>query len=163
MQVKIDRINRVLREQITGIRVIRAFVRTRQERQCFEMANADLTSTALRVRARSSNVSSDTVIDDERWHEPPVSPCYGSVKVPGWMGEAAGSACELRAHQRTGSRAAPRHRANGAGSVDPRPTVTGPPGASLSANVRTATQLGVGGCDACARVGRLTDPASSSD
>jgi len=49
MQVKIDRINRVLREQITGIRVIRAFVRTRQERQRFEMANADLTSTALRV------------------------------------------------------------------------------------------------------------------
>ena len=49
MQVKIDRINRVLREQITGIRVIRAFVRTRQEQQRFEMANADLTSTALRV------------------------------------------------------------------------------------------------------------------
>jgi ABC-type multidrug transport system fused ATPase/permease subunit len=49
MQVKIDRINRVLREQITGIRVIRAFVRTRQEQQRFEMANADLTMTALRV------------------------------------------------------------------------------------------------------------------
>jgi ATP-binding cassette, subfamily B, multidrug efflux pump len=49
MQVKIDRINRVLREQITGIRVIRAFVRTRQERQRFETANADLTTTALRV------------------------------------------------------------------------------------------------------------------
>ena len=49
MQVKIDRINRVLREQITGIRVIRAFVRTRQEQQRFEMANADLTTTALRV------------------------------------------------------------------------------------------------------------------
>jgi ATP-binding cassette subfamily B protein len=49
MQVKIDRINRVLREQITGIRVIRAFVRTRQEQHRFEMANADLTSTALRV------------------------------------------------------------------------------------------------------------------
>jgi ATP-binding cassette subfamily B multidrug efflux pump len=49
MQVKIDRINRVLREQITGIRVIRAFVRTRQEQQRFEVANADLTSTALRV------------------------------------------------------------------------------------------------------------------
>jgi len=49
MQVKIDRINRVLREQITGIRVIRAFVRTRQEQHRFEVANADLTSTALRV------------------------------------------------------------------------------------------------------------------
>jgi ATP-binding cassette subfamily B protein len=49
MQVKIDRINQVLREQITGIRVIRAFVRTSYEQQRFETANADLTSTALRV------------------------------------------------------------------------------------------------------------------
>ena len=49
MQVKIDRINQVLREQITGIRVIRAFVRTSYEQKRFETANADLTSTALRV------------------------------------------------------------------------------------------------------------------
>jgi ATP-binding cassette subfamily B multidrug efflux pump len=49
MQVKIDRINQVLREQITGIRVIRAFVQTSYEQQRFETANADLTSTALRV------------------------------------------------------------------------------------------------------------------
>jgi ABC-type multidrug transport system, ATPase and permease components len=49
MQVKIDRINQVLREQITGIRVIRAFIRTSYEQQRFETANADLTSTALRV------------------------------------------------------------------------------------------------------------------
>jgi ATP-binding cassette subfamily B multidrug efflux pump len=49
MQVKIDRINRVLREQITGIRVIRAFIRTRKEEERFEVANADLTTTALRV------------------------------------------------------------------------------------------------------------------
>jgi ATP-binding cassette subfamily B protein len=49
MQVKIDRINRVLREQITGIRVIRAFVRTPYEDERFEAANGDLTSTALRV------------------------------------------------------------------------------------------------------------------
>jgi ATP-binding cassette subfamily B protein len=49
MQVKIDRINQVLREQITGVRVIRAFVRGRSENQRFSDANSDLTSTALRV------------------------------------------------------------------------------------------------------------------
>ena len=49
MQVKIDRINEVLREQITGVRVIRAFVRNDSEAQRFAVANADLTDTALRV------------------------------------------------------------------------------------------------------------------
>ena len=49
MQGKIDRINQVLREQITGVRVIRAFRRTEYEQERFEAANADLTSTALRV------------------------------------------------------------------------------------------------------------------
>ena len=49
MQGKIDRINQVLREQIMGVRVIRAFNRTDYERARFETANADLTSTALRV------------------------------------------------------------------------------------------------------------------
>jgi len=49
MQVKIDRINQVLREQITGIRVLRAFVRASTEQERFEQANSDLTSTALRV------------------------------------------------------------------------------------------------------------------
>jgi ATP-binding cassette, subfamily B, multidrug efflux pump len=49
MQGKIDRINQVLREQIMGVRVIRAFNRTDYEQSRFEAANADLTSTALRV------------------------------------------------------------------------------------------------------------------
>ena len=49
MQVKIDRINQVLREQITGVRVIRAFVRNDAEAERFATANADLTATALRV------------------------------------------------------------------------------------------------------------------
>ena len=49
MQVKIDRINQVLREQIMGVRVIRAFVRTPFEQERFRVANADLTSTALKV------------------------------------------------------------------------------------------------------------------
>ncbi len=49
MQVKIDKINQVLREQITGIRVIRAFVKTKYEEERFAAANSDLTNTALRV------------------------------------------------------------------------------------------------------------------
>jgi len=49
MQVKIDRINQVLREQIMGVRVIRAFIRADFESRRFDEANYDLTSTALRV------------------------------------------------------------------------------------------------------------------
>ena len=49
MQVKIDRLNEVLREQITGVRVIRAFVRTDFEATRFSAANQDLTDTALSV------------------------------------------------------------------------------------------------------------------
>jgi ATP-binding cassette subfamily B protein len=49
MQAKIDRINEVLREQITGVRVIRAFVRNDSESERFAVANADLTGTALNV------------------------------------------------------------------------------------------------------------------
>ncbi|HVH63901.1 MAG TPA: ABC transporter ATP-binding protein [Candidatus Dormibacteraeota bacterium] len=49
VQVKIDRINQVLREQITGVRVIRAFIRVPSEQRRFEVANADLTDTQLRV------------------------------------------------------------------------------------------------------------------
>lgn len=49
MQGKIDRINQVLRDQITGVRVIRAFVRTKAEAERFGDANADLTATALRI------------------------------------------------------------------------------------------------------------------
>jgi ATP-binding cassette subfamily B protein len=49
MQIKIDRINLVLREQISGVRVIRAFVKTRQEESRFEEASLDLMETQLRV------------------------------------------------------------------------------------------------------------------
>jgi ATP-binding cassette subfamily B protein len=49
MQVKIDRITEVLREQITGVRVIRAFVRGRSESERFDEANSSLTATTLRV------------------------------------------------------------------------------------------------------------------
>jgi ATP-binding cassette, subfamily B, multidrug efflux pump len=49
MQVKIDRINQVTREALSGIRVIRAFVRTKYEEERFDVANRDLTATSLRV------------------------------------------------------------------------------------------------------------------
>ncbi|MFZ0325018.1 MAG: ABC transporter ATP-binding protein [Actinomycetes bacterium] len=49
MQTRLDVVNRVLREQITGIRVVRAFVREPVERQRFATANDELTDTALRV------------------------------------------------------------------------------------------------------------------
>jgi ATP-binding cassette subfamily B protein len=49
MQTRIDVVNRVLREQITGIRVVRAFVREPYETRRFATANADLTATALRT------------------------------------------------------------------------------------------------------------------
>lgn len=49
MQVRIDAINRILREQITGVRVVRSFVREPEERARFAEANADLTDTSLRA------------------------------------------------------------------------------------------------------------------
>jgi ATP-binding cassette subfamily B multidrug efflux pump len=49
VQAKIDKINQVLRENLTGIRVIRAFVRTRHEQERFTDANTDLTATQLKV------------------------------------------------------------------------------------------------------------------
>lgn len=49
MQVKIDRINLVLREQIAGVRVIRAFVKTRQEEGRFAAASKELMQTQLSV------------------------------------------------------------------------------------------------------------------
>lgn len=47
MQIRIDTVNRVLREQLTGIRVVRAFVRENLESQRFKVANEDVTETAL--------------------------------------------------------------------------------------------------------------------
>jgi ATP-binding cassette subfamily B multidrug efflux pump len=49
MQARIDRANQVLREQIQGMRVIRAFVREPEEGERFGKANADLTDTSLRA------------------------------------------------------------------------------------------------------------------
>ena len=49
MQVKIDRINQVTREMLSGVRVIRAFDRIAYEEQRFAGANDDLTATTLKV------------------------------------------------------------------------------------------------------------------
>jgi ATP-binding cassette subfamily B multidrug efflux pump len=45
-QERIDGVNRILREQITGIRVVRAFVRERVETRRFDGANRELTAVA---------------------------------------------------------------------------------------------------------------------
>lgn len=49
MQVKLDALNLVVREHLTGIRVIRAFNRTSRENERFSLANRDLTDNAVRV------------------------------------------------------------------------------------------------------------------
>lgn len=48
MQERIDRINEIMREQLTGIRVVRAFAREPEEAERFAVANTALTATALR-------------------------------------------------------------------------------------------------------------------
>jgi ATP-binding cassette subfamily B multidrug efflux pump len=49
MQRKVDRINQVMRETLSGVRVIRAFVRTAHEEERFEEANLDLFGSAIQV------------------------------------------------------------------------------------------------------------------
>jgi ATP-binding cassette, subfamily B, multidrug efflux pump len=49
MQVRIDNVNRILREQIAGIRVVRAFVREPEEEMRFAKANDELTVTGIRA------------------------------------------------------------------------------------------------------------------
>ncbi|GHO84448.1 ABC transporter ATP-binding protein [Dictyobacter formicarum] len=49
MQIKIDKLNLVLDEGLTGVRVIRSFDRTEHEIRRFDIANLDLTDTAIKV------------------------------------------------------------------------------------------------------------------
>ncbi len=49
MQARIDRVNQIMREQLTGIRVIRAFVRERQEQERFQGASDGVMETGLRA------------------------------------------------------------------------------------------------------------------
>ena len=50
MQKRIDTINRIMREQIMGIRVIRAFVKEDYERERFAVANHDNMDIAVSIR-----------------------------------------------------------------------------------------------------------------
>lgn len=49
VQVKLDKLNLILDEGLTGVRVVRAFDRVKYEEQRFDTANADLTDVAVRV------------------------------------------------------------------------------------------------------------------
>lgn len=49
IQVKLDKLNLILDEGLTGVRVVRAFDRVKYEEQRFDVANLDLTSIAIRV------------------------------------------------------------------------------------------------------------------
>jgi ATP-binding cassette subfamily B multidrug efflux pump len=49
IQVKLDKLNLILDEGLTGVRVIRAFDRTRHEEMRFDDANLDLTETYIKV------------------------------------------------------------------------------------------------------------------
>ena len=49
VQKKLDSLTLILREHLSGVRVIRAFARTDAERECFDAANTDFADTAIRV------------------------------------------------------------------------------------------------------------------
>jgi len=49
VQVRLDSVNRVLRENLTGVRVIRSFNRINFEKERFRKANLDLTNTTIQV------------------------------------------------------------------------------------------------------------------
>ncbi len=49
MQIKLDKINLILDEGLSGVRVVRAFDRTKYEEQRFDVANQDVTDIAIRV------------------------------------------------------------------------------------------------------------------
>lgn len=49
LQKKLDKVNLVLRESLTGVRVVRAFNRIEKDKQIFDRANSDLTKTSLKI------------------------------------------------------------------------------------------------------------------
>lgn len=57
MQRQLDRVNAILREQIEGIRVIRAFLQEAREGQRFAVANTELTDTALHAGRLMATIS----------------------------------------------------------------------------------------------------------
>ncbi|WP_436663496.1 ABC transporter ATP-binding protein [Alicyclobacillus acidoterrestris] len=57
MQKKMDKLNRVVRENLTGIRVIRSFNRIEYEQERFHQANFDLTNTATKVNQTMASLT----------------------------------------------------------------------------------------------------------
>lgn len=57
LQKKMDKLNRVIREGLTGIRVVRSFNRNEDELEKFEEANADYATTAIKVNRLLSLMS----------------------------------------------------------------------------------------------------------
>jgi len=56
MQTKLDKVNRVLKENITGVRVVRAFTAEEREKERFEEANTDMTQTSIKSQVRVSTL-----------------------------------------------------------------------------------------------------------
>ncbi len=56
MQTKLDRVNQIVRENITGVRVIRAFTAEGREEERFEAANADMTDTSKKSQVMVSTL-----------------------------------------------------------------------------------------------------------
>ena len=81
MQVKLDKLNLILDENLTGVRVVRAFNRTAHEEERFDVANHDVTNVAIKVNQLMAimmpvmmlmiNISSVAII----W--------FGSIRVTG--------------------------------------------------------------------------------
>lgn len=62
IQAKLDRVNQVFREKLSGVRVIRAFNREERERARFDEANRDLTDTSLMAFRRMATMHPLTMI-----------------------------------------------------------------------------------------------------
>ena len=76
MQRRLDTVNQVLREQITGIRVIRAFVRAPFEAERFGEANTELTNVSINVGRWMAAIFPSVMLV----MNPRASPCSGSVR-----------------------------------------------------------------------------------
>jgi len=56
MQIKLDRVNQVLKENISGVRVVRAFIAEEREEARFDEANEDMTQTSIKAQIKISTL-----------------------------------------------------------------------------------------------------------
>ena len=56
MQIKLDRVNQIIKENITGVRVVRAFTAEEREKERFQSANADMTQVSMKSQLRISTL-----------------------------------------------------------------------------------------------------------